>query len=34
MGALNFVILVEDCETGGGPSLVAVRIEYLFVYQF
>ena len=34
MGALSFVILVEDCETGGGPSLVAVRIEYSFAYQF
>ena len=29
----NFVILNEDSDTGG-PSLVAVRIEYLFAYQF
>ena len=29
----NFVILVEDSDTGG-PSLVAVRMEYLFAYQF
>ena len=29
----NFVILVVDSNTGG-PSLVAVRMEHLFAYQF
>ena len=33
MVAWNFVILVEDSDTGG-RSLVAVRMEYLLAYQF
>ena len=33
VGAWNFVILVEASGTGR-PSLVAVRMEYLFAYQF
>ena len=33
VGACNFVILVEDSDTGG-PSLVAGSMEYLFAYQF
>ena len=32
-GAWNFVILVMDFEIGG-LSFVAVRMEYLFAYQF
>ena len=30
---LNFVILVEDSDTGG-PSSMTVRMEYLFVSRF
>ena len=30
---LNFVILVEDSNTGD-PSSITVRMEYLFVFQF
>ena len=32
-GAWNFEILVEDSDIGG-PSLIAVRIECLFLFQF
>ena len=32
-GHLNFVILVEDSDTGG-PSSITVRMEYRFVFQF
>ena len=32
-GDLNFVVVVEDCDTGG-PSSITVRMEYLFVSQF
>ena len=32
-GDLNFVILVEDSDTGV-PSSITVRMEYLFVFQF
>ena len=32
-GGLKFVILVEDFDTGD-PSSIAVRKEYLFVFQF
>ena len=31
-GDLNFVILVEDSDTGG-PSSIIVRMEYLFVFN-
>ena len=30
---LNFVILVEDSDTGG-PSSITIRMECLFVFQF
>ena len=33
MGACTFVIFVEDSDTRG-PSLLAIRMEYLFTYQF
>ena len=33
MGAWKFEILVEDSDSGG-PSLVDVRTEYLFAYDF
>ena len=32
-GDINFEILVEDSDTGG-PSLITVRIECLFAFQF
>ena len=32
-GGLYFMILVEDCDTGG-PSSMTVRMEYLFGFQF
>ena len=32
-GDLNFVILIDDSDTGG-PSSITVRTEYLFVFQF
>ena len=32
-GDLNFMILVEDCDTGG-PSSMTVRMEYLLGFQF
>ena len=33
VGAKNFVFLAEDSHAGG-PSLITVRMEYLFAYQF
>ena len=33
VGAWNFEILVEDSDIGGSSS-IAVRIEWLFSFQF
>ena len=33
IGGIKFVILVENFDTGG-PSLITVRKEYLFAFQF
>ena len=32
VGTSNFVVLVEDSDTGG-PSSITVRIKYLFAFQ-